>query len=248
MFHIRGAVGTANAITQIQSRRDFPQRNNHQEGWQLGPPVNVGRGETHRSHCGVRVLRRGVVRTHTVQRKEASIMFRMPLAPMLAATCLTLTTSVASAQSLLNPLTWFGPQRGYGNNYSNCPNGNCGINAGYRGGNCPGGNCALPGACANGQCGLPNNCPNGVCPTPGYGGYPSNYRPQPYSAPQYNNVPPYNAPQYNTPSPYVPYSAQRQVTRKPAYDRSVMPAGGFDWNTPTTARRPYAPSNSPFYP
>lgn len=175
-------------------------------------------------------------------------MFRMPLAPMLAATCLTLSASVASAQNPLNPFTWFAPQSGYG--YNNCPNGNCGVNTGYRG-NCPGGNCALPGACANGQCGLPSNCPNGVCPTPGYGGYPSNYRPLPYSAPQYNNVPAYNGPQYNgSPynTPYAPYSAQRPVTRTPTYDRSVTPVNGFDWNTPTTARRSYAPNNSPFYP
>jgi hypothetical protein len=186
-------------------------------------------------------------------------MFRSTLAPVLTVACLTLSAATASAQNVLNPFTWFGPQPVYGNGYANCPNGQCAPQTGYRGqaAYCPNGNCNLPNACANGQCGLPNNCPNGICPTPGYGTAPyyggaPNYRTQPYgnSAPYYGNAP-YSVPQYqpyNAPAQYQPYSAQRPVTRTPVYDRSVTPAGGFDWNVPTTARRNYSPSNSPFYP
>jgi hypothetical protein len=180
------------------------------------------------------------------------IMFRTTLVPLLTVTCLALSAGTASAQNLLNPFTWFGPQAGYGYNSASCPNGQCGTQTGY----CPGGNCNRPGSCANGQCGLPNNCPNGICPTtPNYGGYTPNYRSMPYgnnapygtNAPYSNNAP-YAAPRYNAPSQYAPYSAQRPVTRSPIYDRSVTPVGGFDGNTPTTARRNYGPSNSPFYP
>jgi hypothetical protein len=183
-------------------------------------------------------------------------MLRTTLVPMLTVTCLTLSAATASAQNVLNPFTWFAPQQsgyGYGYGSASCPNGQCGYQSRYRGMNCAGGNCNLPGACANGQCGLPNNCPNGICPTPrygttpNYGSYAPSYRNAPYgnygnSAPFYDNAP-YGTPRYNVPSQYQPYSAQRSM-----YDRSVTPAGGFDWNTPTTARRNYGPSNSPFYP
>lgn len=188
-------------------------------------------------------------------------MFRTTLASVIASTVM-LSATTASAQNFLNPFTWF-DQPAYNSGY--CPNGNCGVTGGYRG-NCPGGNCNLPGACANGRCNLPSNCPGGVCPTPnygtpGYGGYAPNYRTQPYNGPQYSvpqydvpqygvpqyNVPQYGTPQYNVPTQYAPYSANRPMTRTPTYDRSVTPAGSFDWNTPTTARRSYN-ANSPFYP
>lgn len=157
-------------------------------------------------------------------------MFRSTLVPLFAIACLTLSTSTASAQNLLNPFTWFGPQTGYGNSYANCPNGQCNVPGNYYGGL----------NCANGQCNLPPNCANGICPTPV-----SRYNTQPY----YGNAP-YVAPRQNVPSQYLPYSAQRPVNRTPYYDRSVTPAGSFDWDAPTTAnnRRGYSPSNSPFYP
>jgi hypothetical protein len=179
-------------------------------------------------------------------------MFRSTVVPMFTITCLALSAGTASAQNVLNPFTWFGPQQGYGYSSGNCPNGQCGYQTGY----CAGGNCNRPGACASGQCGLPNTCPTGICPTsplgmmPNYGGYAPSYRNMPYgnignNAPYYNNAP-YAAPRYNGPSQYAPYSAQRPVTRS-IYDRSVTPVGGFDWNAPTTARRSYNTS-SPFYP
>ncbi|HUQ69443.1 MAG TPA: hypothetical protein VM165_07975 [Planctomycetaceae bacterium] len=177
-------------------------------------------------------------------------MFRSTLVPLFTVACLTLSTTTASAQNVLNPFTWFAPQPVYGYGYANCPNGQCGVQSGYRGmANCPNGNCNLPGACANGQCNVPMG---GYGNAPYYNGAAPSYRNAPYgnSAPYYGNAP-YSGPQYqpyNAPAQYQPYSAQRPVTRTPYYDRSVTPAGGFDWNTPTTARRNYSPSNSPFYP
>lgn len=176
-------------------------------------------------------------------------MLRTTVCSFLAVAAVTLTASTAAAQNPFNPFTWFGPQPVYGNAYGNCPNGNCGINPAYRNGGCPNGNSSLPGACANGQCGVPNSCPGGLCPTPNYGGFAPNYRSAPYAAPQYGpRYSPQYEPPYSGPSQYAPYSAQRPLSRSPSYDRSVTPAGGFDWDTPTMARRSYHSNNSPFYP
>uniref|UniRef100_A0A7C2JX77 Uncharacterized protein n=1 Tax=Schlesneria paludicola TaxID=360056 RepID=A0A7C2JX77_9PLAN len=162
-------------------------------------------------------------------------MYRSTLIPLFALTALAGSAGTASAQSMLNPFSWFAPQPVYG--VPACPNGQCGP---AYGANCVGGNCLLPGGCVNGQCGLPNNCPNGYCP-PTMGRYGTN----PSYAPYYGNAP-YAVPRQTVPQyqPYQPYSAQRPMTPTSVYRSS------YDRPAPATSNpsRSFSPSNSPFYP
>jgi hypothetical protein len=180
-------------------------------------------------------------------------MTRTILIPLFAVGCLTLSAGSASAQSLLNPMSWFAPQPAYGARYSNYP--------AY----CPHGKCFPQGVyqanCVNGYC-PPTNCPNGICPTPvGQYGVPQNYGPN-YgpnygTAPSYGTMPNYNgAPLYGAPrqpvptqyQQYQPYSAQRPVMQPTMPSRNVTPAG-YNQYAPSVGSSPrYAPNNSPFYP
>jgi hypothetical protein len=176
-------------------------------------------------------------------------MTRTILIPLFAVGCLTLSAGSASAQTLLNPMSWFAPQPAYGARYSydpaHCPNGPCFPQGGYQA------------HCVSGYC-PPNHCRNGLCPTPaGQFGAPRNYGPNYGRTPNYgplpndNGAPFYGAPRQPAPTQYQqyqPYSAQRPVMQPTMPSRNVTPAG-YNQYAPSVGSSPrYAPNNSPFYP
>lgn len=159
------------------------------------------------------------------------------------AACVFTASSAAEAQSLFNPLSWFQQPAP-----ANCPPGmNCPPN-GYYGNqpaNCVNGYCP-PNQGGYYQAGYPQqNCPGGICPPyQNYnngglnGGYNTNYRPVPYTAPA-----PYTAP--NTmpvryqPLPYNGYGPSVNGPSAPQYRAPV---------NSVTAPRNLNQNNSPFYP
>ena len=160
--------------------------------------------------------------------------------------CILSVSSAAQAQTLLNPMSWFGSNTGY----NNCANGNCAPRQAYSNyptANCPNGNCGINGAAYNRY--PTANCTTGNCPqvAPYYGGAPNGNYGSPY-APATN----YNA--------YRPVTTQPVLSNTPRYNSTPVRNAPFDprYSTPTSpasysnspygAPRQFNSGNSPFYP